>query len=70
MNAMAAVVAPVAVEPVAGGPVLTARGIEKAYRRGMWPVRRTRQVLRGVDLTLGPTRWSGWSGRTAPANPR
>ncbi len=36
------------------GPVLTARGITKAYRRGLWPVRRRRAVLRGVDLTLDP----------------
>jgi ABC-type multidrug transport system ATPase subunit len=33
-------------------PVLAARGIEKAYRRGVWPVRHTLQVLRGVDLEL------------------
>jgi ABC-type multidrug transport system ATPase subunit len=35
-------------------PVLTVRGVEKAYRRGLWPVRRSHQVLRGVDLTLAP----------------
>lgn len=35
-------------------PVLTAAGIEKAYRRGPWPARRTIPVLRGVDLTLAP----------------
>jgi ABC-2 type transport system ATP-binding protein len=35
-------------------PVLTVRGVEKAYRRGLWPVRRSHQVLRGVDLTLTP----------------
>lgn len=33
-------------------PVLRASGIEKSYRRGIWPVRRTLQVLRGADLTL------------------
>ena len=33
-------------------PVLGAHGIEKSYRRGLWPARRSRQVLRGVDLTL------------------
>jgi len=33
-------------------PVLAVHGITKAYRRGIWPVRRRRQVLRGVDLTL------------------
>ncbi|MEV0901600.1 ABC transporter ATP-binding protein [Actinoplanes sp. NPDC049802] len=35
------------------GPVLTAHGIDKSYRRGIWPARRRRQVLRGADLTLG-----------------
>jgi len=55
MNATATIAAPaVGAEPVAAGPVLTARGIEKAYRRGVWPVRRTLQVLRGVDLALYP----------------
>jgi len=34
--------------------VLTASGVEKSYRRGMWPLRRTQSVLRGVDLTLNP----------------
>jgi ABC-type glutathione transport system ATPase component len=33
-------------------PVLQALGIEKAYRRGMWPARRQTPVLRGADLTL------------------
>lgn len=35
-------------------PVLEATGIEKAFRRGVWPVRREVHVLRGVDLTLRP----------------
>jgi ABC-type multidrug transport system ATPase subunit len=35
-------------------PVLTATGIEKAYRRGMWPARRSLTVLRGADLPLAP----------------
>jgi ABC-type multidrug transport system ATPase subunit len=35
-------------------PALTAQGIEKADRRGVWPARRSHQVLRGVDLTLAP----------------
>jgi ABC-type multidrug transport system ATPase subunit len=35
-------------------PVLTAHGIERAYRRGAWPLRRVRRVLRGVDLALCP----------------
>src|SRR6266511_1383921 len=55
MNATATVAAPtVTAEPVAAAPVLTAEGIEKGYRRGVWPVRRTLQVLRGVDLALYP----------------
>jgi ABC-2 type transport system ATP-binding protein len=33
-------------------PVLTASGIEKAYRRGLRPLRRQGSVLRGVDLVL------------------
>jgi ABC-type multidrug transport system ATPase subunit len=37
-----------------GGPVLEAAGIEKAYRRGIWPARRSTQVLRGADLALHP----------------
>jgi ABC-type multidrug transport system ATPase subunit len=45
---------PASARPVAGGPVLRATGIEKGYRRGVWPVRRTLQVLRGVDLALYP----------------
>lgn len=31
---------------------LTAVGIEKSFRRGIWPLRRTSAVLRGVNLTL------------------
>jgi ABC-type multidrug transport system ATPase subunit len=55
MNAMATFAAPTAgAEPVAAGPVLTAEGIEKGYRRGVWPVRRSLPVLRGVDLALYP----------------
>jgi ABC-2 type transport system ATP-binding protein len=34
------------------GALLAASGIEKSYRRGMWPARRRRPVLRGVDLAL------------------
>jgi ABC-2 type transport system ATP-binding protein len=34
--------------------VLSAVGIEKAYTRGVWPVRRRLRVLRGVDLALYP----------------
>jgi ABC-2 type transport system ATP-binding protein len=35
-------------------PILVASGIEKAYARGIWPLRRPRAVLRGADLTLHP----------------
>ncbi len=35
--------------------VLTAEGIEKSFRRGIWPVSHRQQVLRGgADLTLYP----------------
>lgn len=34
--------------------MLTAVGIEKSYRQGMWPVRRSLPVLRGADLDLYP----------------
>lgn len=34
------------------GPVLAASGVQKSYRAGMWPVRRSVHVLRGVDLAL------------------
>jgi len=34
--------------------VLTAEGIEKSFRRGVWPVSRRQQVLRGIDLALQP----------------
>ncbi|MDX8034847.1 ABC transporter ATP-binding protein [Lentzea sp. BCCO 10_0856] len=33
---------------------LVASGIEKSYRRGIWPVRHRQDVLRGADLTLRP----------------
>jgi len=35
-------------------PVLTATGIEKSYRPGLWPPRRPQQVLQGTDITLHP----------------
>ena len=37
-----------------GSPLLTAAGIEKSYRRGVWPARRVQPVLRGAQLTLLP----------------
>ena len=42
--------------------MLAAAGIEKSYRRGMWPVRRARPVLRGVDLRLYPGEVAGLVG--------
>lgn len=40
--------------PHLGKPVLTATGIVKSYRRGLWPVRRTVPVLTGADIDLFP----------------
>jgi ABC-2 type transport system ATP-binding protein len=37
-----------------GHPVLEASGIEKAYRRGVWPLAHRQEVLRGTGLTLYP----------------
>jgi ABC-type multidrug transport system ATPase subunit len=34
--------------------VLTAEGVEKSFRRGVWPLSHHQQVLRGADLTLYP----------------
>ena len=34
--------------------VLTATGIEKAYRTGVWPLQHARQVLHAADLNLQP----------------
>src|SRR5215470_16113298 len=44
---------PTAVTP-RGAPVLEASGIEKSYRYGIWPLRRSREVLRGAGLVLYP----------------
>ena len=38
----------------ASAAVLTAQGIEKSFRRGIWPISHRQQVLRGVDLVLQP----------------
>lgn len=43
--------------------VLAAAGIEKAYRRGVWPAQRRVRVLRGVDLALAPGEVVGLIGR-------
>ena len=41
-------------QPLGATPLLTAAGIEKSYRRGVWPARRGQPVLKGADLTLYP----------------
>ncbi len=38
--------------PLMATPLLVATGIEKSYRRGMWPRRRSLSVLESVDLTV------------------
>ena len=38
--------------PRGGADVLVATGIEKSFRRGVWPLRRSKAVLRGADFTL------------------
>jgi ABC-2 type transport system ATP-binding protein len=45
-----------------GAPLLAASGIEKSYRRGLWPLRREHQVLRGADLMLYPGEVAGLVG--------
>ena len=60
-------IAAIAEHMTAGGkspdaPLLTAAGIEKSYRRGIWPTRREDQVLRGVDLELYPGEVAGLVG--------
>ncbi len=35
-------------------PLLTATAVEKSFRSGVWPWRRTTHVLRGADLALYP----------------
>jgi ABC-2 type transport system ATP-binding protein len=43
-------------------PVLEASGIEKSYRRGVWPARREHPVLRGASLALYPGEVAGLVG--------
>jgi ABC-2 type transport system ATP-binding protein len=43
-------------------PLLEAAGIEKSYRRGVWPARREHQVLRGASLALYPGEVAGLVG--------
>jgi ABC-2 type transport system ATP-binding protein len=40
--------------PPRAAAVMSVTGIEKSYRRGVWPLRRSRDVLRGVELALYP----------------
>ena len=40
--------------PPGDGAVLAAAGIEKSYRRGVWPAQRWVRVLQGVDMALAP----------------
>ena len=54
MNTTATVTASTGLAGPVVTPVLAARGIEKSYRRGLWPVRRSQHVLRGVDVVLAP----------------
>jgi ABC-2 type transport system ATP-binding protein len=53
MNASVQAVAEPETHPGTEEP-LTATGIEKSYRRGLWPLHRTHQVLGGADLTMRP----------------
>ena len=39
--------------PDVASTVLRAAGVRKSYQRGLWPVRRTQPVLRGIDLSFG-----------------
>ena len=41
-------------QPAGATPLLSASGIEKSYRRGVWPARRSQPVLKGADLALYP----------------
>jgi len=43
-------------------PSLEGAGLEKSYRRGIWPVRREHQVLRGACLALYPGEVAGLVG--------
>ena len=43
-------------------PLLEAAGIEKSYRRGVWPARREHRVLRGASLALYPGEVAGLVG--------
>lgn len=46
----------------ADSAVLAASGVEKAFRRGVWPNRRSHAVLRGAEVTLRPGEVTGLAG--------
>ncbi len=48
--------------PSPAAPLLEASGIEKSYRRGVWPLRREHRVLHGADLALYPGEVAGLVG--------
>lgn len=41
-------------DSLGSGALLAARGIEKSFRRGIWPRRQAVEVLRGADVELAP----------------
>jgi ABC-2 type transport system ATP-binding protein len=62
MTAPAAAAREPAAEDSRAAPALEASGIEKSYRRGIWPARREHQVLRGASLALYPGEVAGLVG--------
>jgi ABC-2 type transport system ATP-binding protein len=62
MTSLAAAAADPAQVPSTVAALLAATGIEKSYRRGVWPARHRRPVLRGVDLALFPAEVVGLVG--------
>ena len=51
-DAVPAIAGPVTGDARSPAALLEASGIEKSYRRGTWPLRREREVLRGASLAL------------------
>jgi ABC-2 type transport system ATP-binding protein len=39
---------------IESAPILTAEGVEKTFRRGVWPLAHRHQVLRGANMELRP----------------